>query len=179
MVRCVVFSYHDASARVFVEAMDNAGAFFAANTGEIVAMTQQRVNQSMFLMPGAGVDDKASGLVQNDQVVVFKKDIQRNFFGLMIDLLQRRLEQPDIVALPNEIARPGLLPFKGRCAAADKLLDARARKLAKSLGQEPVEPGARRLFRHHQRNHLRNLFVQSDASLCFEFSECYNRVGAY
>ena len=54
-------------------------------------MMKQRVHKRVLAMPGAGMNDQAGGFVNHNQIVVLKKNIERNGLRLIVDLLGRRL----------------------------------------------------------------------------------------
>src|SRR5207244_8488471 len=65
--------------------MNNAGAEFASNGGELAEMMQQRVDQRAAVAgvigcARAGVDHHARGLVDDGEIVVLVNYFQRNFF---------------------------------------------------------------------------------------------------
>src|SRR3954466_660957 len=68
----VVLGHDDASAGVFIEAMNDAGSFFAANCGERTAMAEERIHQRMLLMSCPGMNHQSGRFVQPDQVVIFE-----------------------------------------------------------------------------------------------------------
>ena len=82
-VYAVCLGHDHAAAGFFVEAMDNTGAGHAANPAEAsFAMMQQRVNQRVFLVAGGGMDDESWRFVEDEQIVILEKNVQRNVFRL-------------------------------------------------------------------------------------------------
>ena len=69
---------HDAGC-VLVEAVDNARPFDPANAGEgVAAMMDERVDQRAGPIAIAGMHDKSGRLVDDDHVLVFKQDVERD-----------------------------------------------------------------------------------------------------
>jgi hypothetical protein len=69
----VGFRRHQKAGRILVDAVDDAGPHLAADARQAArAMVQQRVDQRAVAAAGRGVDDHPGGLVDDDQVVVFR-----------------------------------------------------------------------------------------------------------
>src|SRR5436190_20768047 len=113
MLMClVVLRDYETATRVFVEAVDDSWALFAANPRKVRAMMEQRVHDRVRLITCPGMNDETGGLVENEQIVVFEKKLQRNVFGLRIEHFQLRLNQTDDIAAVNCIARMSGLPVQ-------------------------------------------------------------------
>ena len=54
-------------------------------------MTEQCVDQSVFPMTGARMNDKPSRFIDDDEIVVLEKNIERNRLRLIIELFERWL----------------------------------------------------------------------------------------
>jgi hypothetical protein len=82
---------HDQQARrILVDAVDDAGAFFATDARErVAAMMQQRIDQRAGGRAGGGVDDHACGFVDDDQIGILVEDRQGDGFGLGVVILGR------------------------------------------------------------------------------------------
>ena len=87
--------------------MNNSGPFFPADPGKVLAMGQQGIDQSVLLMPGAGMDDQPGRFVHDEEIVVFEQDFERDRFRLRFDFLELGLGQLDGVARTDEVAWPG------------------------------------------------------------------------
>src|SRR3981081_147382 len=105
-MRFVVFGDDQTTAGVFIETMDNAGPLFAANSGKRRAMMEQRVDQCVLRMTCARMHNQAGVFVQDEEVVILKKNFERDRFRLIVDLFRRWLAKIDEVAGADEIARP-------------------------------------------------------------------------
>ena len=68
-----------------VEAVDDTGAKDVAALREGLTATEERVDESAFVVSGAGVDDHAGGLVDGYDVGVFVEDVERDGFGFCAD----------------------------------------------------------------------------------------------
>ena len=123
-MRHVIFRHHETAACFFVETVNNAGPFLSADPGQRGAMAEQRVDQSMFALTCAGVNGEAGWFVDNDEIIVFEENIERNRLRPHIDLLDRRLNQINFVTAPDNVPRPGGLLVEPNEPAADQLLNA-------------------------------------------------------
>src|SRR5438128_1821829 len=106
--------------------MNNAGAEFASNGGELAEMMQQRVDQRAAVAgvigrSRAGVDHHARGLVDDREIVVFVDNLQRNFFRYRAQRTGLRLaEKGDAFAATQTQGRLGFqiiyqdLPFRNQ-----------------------------------------------------------------
>src|SRR5262245_161075 len=74
LMRPVIFRDDETTARLLVEAMNNAGTLFPADPGEAGAMMKQGVDQSMGLVSGARMHDQTGRFVEHEQVFVFKEN---------------------------------------------------------------------------------------------------------
>ena len=54
-------------------------------------MTEQCVDQSVLPMTSARMDDEPSRLIDDNDVLVFEENLERNRLRLIVDLFQRRL----------------------------------------------------------------------------------------
>ena len=103
---CVVFGDDKTAARFFVEAMNDAGTLFPADSRQGRAVIQERVNQSVFSMTSARMDDKSRRLINDDQVVIFEKNLKRDRLWKGLDLFQWRFGELNLVAASNDLAWP-------------------------------------------------------------------------
>src|SRR5438876_2192209 len=93
--------------------MNNAGAEFSSDGGELAEMMQQRVYQCAAVAgvigcARAGVDHHARGLVDDRDIVVFVNYFQRNFFRYRAQRAGLRLtENGDAFAAPQTHGRLG------------------------------------------------------------------------
>src|SRR6267143_4664105 len=69
------------SGSVFVQAMDDAGANVACASREFLEVISQGVGERSRVNTGGRMDHETRGLVNQDQEIVFKDDIQRDVFG--------------------------------------------------------------------------------------------------
>ena len=81
-VRDIVFGNDQTAAGILVDTMNDAGARVTGDAAELAgAVVEQRVNESMLVIPGARVNDKIRWLIDDEEVAVFKENIERNFLG--------------------------------------------------------------------------------------------------
>jgi hypothetical protein len=89
-VGAVVFGDEDEAAGLLVETMDDAGAEVATYVGEFVEVEEERVDEGALVAlvyaigwarAGTGVDHHAGGFVDDGEVFVFVKDVERDVFG--------------------------------------------------------------------------------------------------
>ncbi len=79
LVGDVGFRDDEAAGGILVEAVDDAGALDAADAGELAfAVVEQGVDEGAVGVAGRGVDDDSMFLVEDEDVFVFEKDIQRD-----------------------------------------------------------------------------------------------------
>ena len=86
-MRKVVFCRDQEPRCVLVNPVDNAGALFPADAGKTVsAVVQKCIDDRSVRMPRRGVDDKTLGLVDDDHIIVFIANIERNVLRLQVCL---------------------------------------------------------------------------------------------
>jgi hypothetical protein len=76
----------------------------------------------------------SGGLVDYDEIGIFKKNVERDLLWLIIDLFQRRLDEIDIVTRTHEIARTRRFTIEFDEPRANQLLNSRARELIQLTG---------------------------------------------
>ncbi len=133
-MRFVVFRHHQTAARLFVETMNDSRTFFAAYSGKCFAMIKQRVDQCVLTMTSPRMNYHSGGLVDYDEIGIFKKNVERDLLWLIIDLFQRRLDEIDIVTRTHEIARTRRFTIEFDEPRANQLLNSRARELIQLTG---------------------------------------------
>ena len=139
-MRRVVLRDDESAAGLFVETMNNPRAFLSPNAGKIAAVGEQRVHERMLLMTRARMHDNSGRLVQDEEVVVFENDIERDLLRLGFDFLDLGFPHFHVVAGADEIARPGRFAIVGDELAANQRLQSGPGKRGKRLGQKTVEP---------------------------------------
>lgn len=118
-------------------------------------MAKQRVDQGVFALTRARVNGEASRFVDNDDVIVFEEDIERNRLRLDVDLLHRWLAEINFVTASNDLPRPGGLLVESDESAADQLLKPRSRIFGKSLRQKLVKAQFRVVLCYDKLDRLR------------------------
>ena len=92
----VIFRHHQQAAGVLVDAVDDAGAYLAADAREAaLAVPEQGVHQRAVRVARSRVDDHALGLVHHQKVVVLVHDVQRDVLRHSLDRLCVRNFQQD------------------------------------------------------------------------------------
>src|SRR5215471_1453563 len=92
----------------------------------------------------------AGWLVDDDQVVVFVENLQRNRLRPRLDPLQWRLSHFNLVAGSHKVARSRGRAIKTNETGADQLLNPRARQFRKRLGQKKIQPHPGMLLWHDE-----------------------------
>ena len=86
----VGFSHDQQAGGVLVDAVHDARTPFATNPRQgIAAMVQQGVHQGARRRAGCGMHHHSGRFVDDDQIVVFPNDVQRNVFGQGLHLDRR------------------------------------------------------------------------------------------
>ena len=80
MVDLVVLGNDQNSARVAVEAMDDARPKLSGDVAQPIEMKLQRTGQRSAVIPFSGMHDQPGRLVEHDDRVVFMNDVERNVF---------------------------------------------------------------------------------------------------
>jgi hypothetical protein len=120
----IVFGDNKTAARLFVETMDDAWSLFPADSRQGRAVIQERVNQSVFAMTSARVDDKSRRLINDDQVVIFEENLKRDRLWQRFDLFQWRLGELNLIAASNDLTWPAVCVVESNKPIADQLLEA-------------------------------------------------------
>jgi hypothetical protein len=94
------------------------------------------------------MDGHARGFIQDEEVLVFEEDVERNLFRLHRRRLRRRFLDPDHVARADDFARPHRLLVKQDVALLDQVLDPGTRQVRQHPCHEHIEPPLR-VFRRH------------------------------
>ncbi len=143
---CAVGLGHDHQpGGVLVEPVHDAGPLDAADARQrVAAMGDQRVHQRAGRIAGSGMDHEPARLVDHDDLVVLKHDVERDAFGLRYGRFGRRNCDRDRLAGVDAV--PGIAD----CAAPDRDLtgedqrfEPRAREAVNAGGEHAVEPRAR------------------------------------
>ena len=81
-VGALVFGHDQNAGRVLVDAVDQSGSHVAAlEKRQVLQMIGQGIDQRARIVAVAGMDDHAGRLVDDNQVVVFIQNVERNVFG--------------------------------------------------------------------------------------------------
>ena len=167
-VRRVVLCDHQQSARVLVDAVDNARTDLAVDAGQAVpAVIHQRVDQRPAPVPRRGMHHHAARLVDHDDIRILVHHIERDVLGLNLDL--SRLGQLD----RNRVGFTDLVVlFERFSVLADRArfnqpLQRGARHVGKASAEHPIQTVSLLLGGNH------NLLCHCSApSFCSSSSLC-------
>ena len=119
-------------------------------------MAEQCVDQSVLPMTSARMNNEPSRLIDDNDVLVFEKNIERNRFRLIVDLFERWLAEVNFIAIADEIARPRGGPVEPHESSTDQLLESRARISCQLTGEKAIETKPRIFFLRYQFNDCRS-----------------------
>ena len=150
-VGSIILGHHQQAAGVLVDAVHDAGADLAADTGQAApAMPQQGVDQGAVRVAGGRVHHHALGLVDHQQVGVLIHDIQRDLLRNGLDgLCVRDLQQHGVPCFQLETFGHGLAVAL-HMAVSYQCLQRRAGQASVLTAEEAVNALARRLLLHHK-----------------------------
>ena len=142
---------HEAG-RVLVKAVDDTWPGDAADTGEAIpAMGDEGIDQRAGTGSGAGMDDEAGRLVDNDQGIVFMDDGQRDPLGRWRGRFRRRQRDRQMLTRFDRSFRLHYRRAADRdVAIQDKSLRPRAAHIGDGCGEIGVETRPRLGRRHDQ-----------------------------
>jgi hypothetical protein len=118
----IVLCHHQAAARFLVQSMNNARALLSTHAGKIRAMMEEGVDQSMLAMARARVNHQPGRFVDYDQIVVFKKNIERDRLWLIIGFFRQWLGYANSIARPDPITLASSLAIQADETIPDQLL---------------------------------------------------------
>src|SRR5512139_1168697 len=129
-------------AGVLVEAMDNARAERPPESRQIPAVMEEAVHQRSLPVSGGGMDHETGRLVHCDNLVVFKKDVQRQRFGAEFSRGWRWKGDVDLFSRPEAVTC--LLEPAADLATPllDEPLDLVTRQPERDTGYKDVKPGS-------------------------------------
>src|SRR6516162_6280298 len=81
----VVFRDCEATACLFVQPMHQAGTKFAPDTAQVLDVMEQGINECSFANPCTRMNNHACRLINNQQMLIFEEDFERNVLGLKLD----------------------------------------------------------------------------------------------
>ena len=138
----IILGGNKKAARVLVEPVHNSRPGLAAESAERgAAMRYQCVDQCAVGIAGGRMHNKTGGLVDDDEVVVFVNDRERNILRLRFCRDRRR--QADFVGIPRFDPCVGVSYFFARArdvSGFDQLLQPRAADVGKARGEKLIEP---------------------------------------
>ena len=137
----IIFCDHHETARIFVEAVNDAWPLYAANSREAAAAVgNEGIDQGAARVSGTGVDDKAGLFVDDDEVSIFIDDIQRDGLGPRHGRNSWRQQRLDLLAGPDPVPRfADCRALDGNPTFGNSILKARTAHIRKVPAQETVE----------------------------------------
>lgn len=122
------------AARILVDPVNNAGAFDAANSGQTVAaMVDERIDKRSRPVASTRMNHETCGFVDDDEVIVFVNDGQRDVFALRLGVLRLRNCQGKPITLVDPVFRLNYFaPAYGDVAGLDQGLN--------SISAQRVQP---------------------------------------
>ena len=132
LMRGIRLRYHQKARRVLVQPVHDSRAAHAADPRKfIAAMADQPIDERSRLMPARGVNNKPSGLIDDDEVVILEDDGEAKVLGLWRRIERRRQPQQSRLASAQQEA------WIGHCGAVDRRMP---------LLDQALDPGARNVF---------------------------------
>ncbi len=139
-VRGVVLGGDQHPRGVLVEPVHDPGALHAAHAREVPAVRQQRVYQGAVGVARRGVDDEPRRLVDDDQVLVLEKHVQRHLLREQLRRNDWRREDFDHVAWLEELGGLAGRAVAPHASLGDPAGDLGARPAVSRPGKEAVQP---------------------------------------
>ena len=128
------------AAGFLVEPMHDSGTFFSPNAGKIFAVSEERVHQRVLLMAGAGMNNESGGLVQDEEIVVFEKNVEVHRLRLRVDLRNFGFPHFNDRTRADGIARPRRFSIHGHELFSNEGLKSGPGKGGERLGEKAIEP---------------------------------------
>ncbi len=135
----VILGDQDDAGGVFVQPMNDPGTDRVAALRERLAAAEQRVDQRAASVPGARMNRHARGFVDNDHVVVFVEDVERNGFGFGTHGRARLHFNSDALAATEALrafCRPSIHQNE---SGGDQFLDAGTAEIGAVGGDDAIE----------------------------------------
>ena len=141
--------------------MDHAGTFLAADALEVGIISQHGIDQCSRGMPRGRVDDHSGRLIDHEQIVIFKDNIERDLLGN--EICRHSWRNPNC---HRGSAFEGLTSLLRRetvhihVAICDQALDPRTRKLLQQPDQEFIKPLRSIFFKPEVQNAVTHLSLR-------------------
>jgi hypothetical protein len=118
-MRVVCLGDHHDTRGPLVQTVHDSRSFHTADTREISAVVQQRVDERSTRVARAGVYDDSRGFVDDDQSIVLVQDVERNILRLDLRWGERRRGRFEFVSKANLLAGPARLRIDPDAIAID------------------------------------------------------------
>jgi len=83
----VVLCDHETAAGFPVQSVHNPGTDPASDTAQVFDMMQQGIDKGTFMNACTRMDHHAGGFIDNQEMFIFEKNLERNVFGLYLNRL--------------------------------------------------------------------------------------------
>ena len=150
VVRQVVFCRDDATGGILVQPVNNAGAERMAAGGEPLAVSQECVDKRMRRITWRRMDDEAGGLVDHDEVIILKEDVEGDVLGFESGLGRRGKNRFEDVARLDRMVRLDLPAVESDKSLLDQPLRVCPRPVGKLLRKKPIQAIARAGFGYNE-----------------------------
>src|SRR4051812_3656287 len=138
----IILCDDQATAGVFVEAMNDAGPGHATDSAKLApAMVQQCIDQGVLLVASGGMHDDSRRLVEHEQSLVLKYDLQRDFLRPRFGSFGFRPMDADLFASARRMSGFDLAAINLDVSLFDESLDrttGNGRKHAAQIGVQPL-----------------------------------------
>ncbi len=117
------FGNHQRSGRVFVQTVDDTGTDHISNTGKVRAMMEKRVHQGSRRVSRCRMNHHPLLFVDDQQVTIFKKDVDVDRLWLAIQQFRRWNGSADLITGSHTIARLFCRTVYQNILTADQMVD--------------------------------------------------------
>ena len=136
---CIIFGHDKATARLFVETMNDAGTLFSTDSRQRDAVIEQRIYQSVLAMAYPGVNHESRRLIDDDEIVIFEENLKRDRLWQSLGLFRRWFGEINLIVAADNLAGPANRAVESNKPAADQLLEPRPREFWQSFRQKLIE----------------------------------------
>ena len=137
----IILGHHQQTTGVLVDAMNNAGADGAADTGQTAcAVIQKRVDQGTVRIAGGRMHHHPFRFVDDQKMVILEHNIQRNVLGLGFDGLRVRQRYQNGIPCHHFVFLVHRLTIAQYSSLFHQRLQGTAGKLPAAAGKPAVHP---------------------------------------
>ena len=132
--------YHHDAGGISVEPVDYSGAKILPATRKLISIINEAIYQCTMRIAPRRVDDKVGLLVEDDYVVIFEDDIERDIFGYEFGDLLWGQNEVQFVAWVEFVARFGGSAVDVYSLLADQFLQSCPAEMIESSSEILIEP---------------------------------------